>query len=150
MQTCGVGHCFFFFQAEDGIRDVAVTGVQTCALPISWSRDGTQKLATGQLALVDNQINAATATIRLKSVFPNPDRLLWPNLFVKARLLLTIHKDALVVPSTAPQRGPEGTFAYVVQPDQTVQPRTVELEHTEGDIVVVAKGLTENEQVGVD
>jgi len=116
----------------------------------SWNRDGSLKLATGQLSLVDNQVNAATATIRLKAVFPNPQRLLWPNLFVKARLLLTIRKDALVVPSTVPQRGPEGTFAYVVQPDQTVQPRAIELEHTEGDIVVLSKGLQENEQVVVD
>jgi multidrug efflux system membrane fusion protein len=116
----------------------------------AWNRDGTQKLATGQLALVDNQINAATATIRLKSVFPNPQRLLWPNLFVKARLLLMIRKDALVVPSTVPQRGPEGTFAYVVQPDQTVQPRSIEVEQAAADIAVVTKGLSEGEQVVVD
>jgi len=116
----------------------------------AWNRDGAQKLATGQLSLVDNQINAATATMRLKSVFPNPQRLLWPNLFVKARLLLTIRKEALVVPATTPQRGPDGTFAYVVQPDQTVQPRNIEVEHTEGDIVVIGKGLNEGEQVVVD
>lgn len=116
----------------------------------AWNRDGAQKLATGQLALVDNQINAATATMRLKAVFPNPQRLLWPNQFVKARLLLTVQKDAVVVPSTVPQRGPEGTFAYVVQPDQTVQPRNVEVEHTEGDIAIIAKGLAEGEQVVAD
>jgi multidrug efflux system membrane fusion protein len=116
----------------------------------AWSRDGAQKLATGQLALVDNQINAATATMRLKAVFPNPQHLLWPNQFVKARLLLTTRKDALVVPGTVPQRGPEGTFAYVIQPDQTVQPRNIEIEHTEGDLAIVAKGLTEGEQVVVD
>jgi multidrug efflux system membrane fusion protein len=116
----------------------------------AWNRDGAQKLATGQLALVDNQINAATATMRLKAVFPNPQRLLWPNQFVKARLLLTVKKDAVVVPSTVPQRGPEGTFAYVVQPDQTVQPRNIEVEHTEGDIAIIAKGLAEGEQVVAD
>src|SRR5207247_1580352 len=60
----------------------------------AWSRDGSQKLSTGQLALVDNQINAATATLQLKAVFPNPQRLLWPNQFVKARLLLTTRKVA--------------------------------------------------------
>src|SRR5689334_529733 len=116
----------------------------------AWSRDGGQKLATGSLALVDNQINAATATLRLKAVFPNPQRLLWPNQFVKARLLLTTRKDALVVPSTVPQRGPEGTFAYVIQQDQTVQPRNIEVEHTEGDLAVIGKGLSEGEQVVVD
>ncbi len=120
-------------------------------LPVeAWSRDGGQKLATGQLALIDNQINAATATLRLKAVFPNPQRLLWPNQFVKARLLLTTRKDALVVPATVPQRGPEGTFAYVIEQDQTVQPRPIEVEITEGDLAVIARGLTEGEHVVAD
>jgi membrane fusion protein, multidrug efflux system len=116
----------------------------------AWSRDGTQKLATGQLALIDNQINANTATLRLKAVFPNPQKLLWPNQFVKARLLLTTRKDALVVPATVPQRGPDGLFAYVIQQDQTVQPRNIEVDHAEGDLVILAKGLDEGEQVVVD
>ena len=120
-------------------------------LPVeAWSRDGGQKLASGKLALIDNQINAATATLRLKAVFPNPQRLLWPNQFVKARLLLTTRKDALVVPATVPQRGPEGTYAYVIQPDQTVQPRPIEVEITEGDLAVISRGLSEGEQVVAD
>ena len=120
-------------------------------LPVeAYSRDGAQKLATGQLALVDNQINAATATLRLKAVFPNPQRLLWPNQFVKARLLLTTRKDALVVPSTVPQRGPEGVFAYVVQEDQTVQQRPIDIELTQGDIALVSRGLNEGEEVVAD
>jgi multidrug efflux system membrane fusion protein len=120
-------------------------------LPVeAWSRDGAQKLASGELALVDNQINAATATLRLKAVFPNPQRLLWPNQFVKARLLLTTRKDALVVPATVPQRGPEGTFAYVIQPDQTVQPRPIDVEITEGDVAVISRGLSEGEHVVAD
>ena len=73
--------------------------------------------ATGQLALVDNQINQTTATIRLKAIFPNPERALWPNQFVKARLRLTVRKGALVVPAVAVQRGPQGTFVYVVGAD---------------------------------
>lgn len=116
----------------------------------AWSRDNSQKLASGQLALIDNQINAATATLRLKAVFPNPERLLWPNQFVKARLLLATQKDALTVPSTVPQRGPEGVFAYVIQQDQSVQPRPIEVALTEGDITVIARGLQEGEQVVVD
>jgi len=120
-------------------------------LPVeAWSRDGAQKLAQGNLALVDNQINAATATLRLKAVFPNPQRLLWPNQFVKARMLLTTRKDALTVPSTVPQRGPEGTFAYVIQADQTVQARPIEVELTQGDLAIVARGLNEGEQVVMD
>jgi multidrug efflux system membrane fusion protein len=121
------------------------------AMPVeAWSRDGAVKLATGKLGLVDNQINANTATLKLKAIFPNPNHLLWPNQFVKARLLLTTQKNALTVPSTVPQRGPDGTFAYVIQQDQTVQPRPIEIEVTEGDTAVISKGLNEGEQVVVD
>ena len=139
-----------FSLPQDELPDV-MRELQAAALTVeAWSRDGSQKLATGQLALVDNQINAATATLRLKAVFPNPQKLLWPNQFVKARLLLTTRKDALVVAATVPQRGPDGLFAYVVQQDQTVQPHNIEIDRTEGDVTIVAKGLTEGEQVVVD
>ena len=124
---------------------------QNGQLPVeAWSRDGAQRLSAGQLALVDNQINSATATMRLKAVLPNAQRTLWPNQFVKTRLLLTTRKGALVVPSTVPQRGPEGLFAYVIQQDQTVQPRPIEVEITEGDVSVIARGLNEGEQVVAD
>jgi multidrug efflux system membrane fusion protein len=115
----------------------------------AWSRDNGQKLAAGRLTLVDNQINAATATLRLKAVFPNPQHLLWPNQFVNARLLLTTRKDALTVASTVPQRGPEGTFAYVVEGD-SAQQKPIEVESTQGDIAIISKGLNEGEQVVVD
>lgn len=116
----------------------------------AWSRDGAQQLAAGKLALVDNQINAATATMRLKAVFPNPQHLLWPNQFVNARLLLTTRRDALTVSATVPQRGPDGLFAYVIQPDQTVQQRPIEIELQQGDTALVSHGLNEGEQVVVD
>jgi multidrug efflux system membrane fusion protein len=140
-----------FSLPQDDLTNVLQQLAAQTTLPVeAWSRDGSQKLAVGQLALVDNQINAATATLRLKAVFPNPQHLLWPNQFVKARLLLTTRKSALTVASTVPQRGPEGTFAYVIQEDQTVQPRTIEVETTEGDLVVIGKGLNEGEQVVAD
>jgi len=116
----------------------------------AWSRDGATRLSAGQLALVDNQINAATSTMRLKAFFPNPQRLLWPSQFVKARLLLTTRREALVVPATVPQRGPEGTFAYVIAPDQTVSARPIEVELSQGDLAIVARGLQQGEQVVVD
>jgi multidrug efflux system membrane fusion protein len=126
-------------------------GATAAGLPVeAWSRDGAQKLSTGKLALVDNQINVTTATLRLKAEFPNPQHLLWPNQFVKARLLLTTRQNALTVPSTVPQRGPDGIFAYVVQQDQTVQPKPIEVEITEGDLTIVSKGLNEGDQVVSD
>jgi len=114
------------------------------------SRDGNVKLGTGKVLLIDNQITQTTATIRLKAVFPNPDNALWPNQFVKARLLLTTRAGALVVPTPAIQRGPKGTFVYVVGPGNTVAVRPVELDSTEGALALISKGLTSGEQVVVD
>ncbi len=114
------------------------------------TRDGATKLADGDLALVDNQINATTATIRLKAVFPNKDRSLWPNQLVKARLLLTTRKGARVVPASVIQRGPQGTFAYVIGEGDKVLVRPVVIETTEGDKVLIASGLEVGDRVVVE
>jgi membrane fusion protein, multidrug efflux system len=116
----------------------------------AYGRDGIQKLSTGELLLVDNQVNAQTATIRLKAVFPNPEHALWPNAFVKARMNLATLKDALVVPASVVQRGPNGTFAYVVGPNATVAPRPIEVGSIEGEQAVVTKGVAEGETVVTD
>jgi multidrug efflux system membrane fusion protein len=111
------------------------------------SRDGSSILATGSLEVIDNQINATTATIRLKAIFPNPDRILWPNQFVKARLHLGLRKGALVVPAVAVQRGPAGAFAYVVGADKTVEARPVEVDSTDTQFAVIRSGLAPGETV---
>jgi membrane fusion protein, multidrug efflux system len=111
------------------------------------SRDGSSVLATGTLEVIDNQINATTATIRLKAVFANPDRVLWPNQFVKARLHLGLRKGALIVPAVAVQRGPAGSFAYVVGADKTVAARPVEVDSTDTQFAVIRSGLTAGETV---
>src|SRR5262249_15677310 len=116
----------------------------------AWSRDGAQRLGTGKLALVDNQINTTTATIKLKATLPNPDRALWPNAFVKARLHLSTQKGAIAVPAAVVQRGPQGRFGYVVQADNTVQPRPVEMSETQGDTAIITKGLKPGERVVAD
>jgi multidrug efflux system membrane fusion protein len=111
------------------------------------SRDGGSVLATGTLEVIDNQINATTATIRLKAVFANPDRVLWPNQFVKARLHLGLRKGALVVPAVAVQRGPAGAFAYVVGEDKTVAARPLEVQSTDTEFAVIRSGLKPGETV---
>ena len=116
----------------------------------AWSRDGNTKLGTGELLLIDNQINQNTATMRLKATFANPQRVLWPNQFVKARLLVAVRKGAIVAPATAVQRGPDGTFAYVVGPDETAQARPVEVDLTQGDVVSIARGLSPGDLVVTD
>lgn len=116
----------------------------------AYARDGIQKLGSGELLLVDNQVNAQTATIRLKSVLDNPAHALWPNAFVKARMHLTTVKGALVVPASVVQRGPNGTFGYVVSSDKTVSPRPIEVASIEGDVAVIAKGVAEGDVVVTD
>lgn len=113
------------------------------------SRDGGKKLAEGKLLVVDNQINTTTGTLKLKASFPNPDKVLWPNAFVKARLVVSVEKDSLVVPDTVVQRGPDGPFAYVVDGDRAVV-RPVEVFATQGGQAIVKKGLSAGERVVVD
>jgi multidrug efflux system membrane fusion protein len=110
------------------------------------SRDGAQLLGTGQLELIDNQINQGTATMRLKAIFPNPDRALWPNQFVKARLRLMVRKDALVIPAVAVQRGPQGAFVYVAAADKA-ELRNVGVERIEGEDALISQGLSPGDKV---
>lgn len=111
------------------------------------SRDGATSLGTGNLTLIDNQINQTTASIRLKAVLANPSRTLWPNQFVKARLLLTVRRQALVLPAGAIQRGPQGTFVYVVTPDQQALTRPIKVDSVEGDVAIISEGLRAGEEV---
>jgi membrane fusion protein, multidrug efflux system len=140
----------FFTLPEDDltpINEAMAAGVlQVEAL----SRDGDQTLGRGQLTVIDNEINQQTATLKLKAVFDNPQHLLWPNQFVKARLRLSTRKGVLVVPAAVVQHGPQGTFAYVVNPDSTVTNRTVTVTATQGDLAVIASGLNAGDQVVVD
>jgi membrane fusion protein, multidrug efflux system len=116
----------------------------------AYARDGTTLLGRGKLYVVDNQINASTATMRLKAQFDNPKRVLWPNQFVKARLYLSVREGALTIPTPALQRGPQGTFVYVVGADDVAQPRSVDVESTQGALTLVAKGLSKDERVVTD
>jgi multidrug efflux system membrane fusion protein len=113
-------------------------------------RAGDQMIATGRLALIDNQINQSTATIRLKAIFANPERTLWPNQFVKARLRLGVRRGVLVVPAASIQRGPQGTFVYVVGDDSKAAVRPVEVDAIEGDAAILkesAHGVAPGDRV---
>ena len=115
-----------------------------------YNRDGTQKLATGKVAVLDNQINQSTATLRLKALVPNPTRTLWPNAFVKARMLVETREAALVVPAVAVQRGPQGTFVYVVGEDKTAKMTPVTVGLITGEVAMIEKGLEGGEQVVIE
>ncbi len=140
----------FFTLPQDDLPRVAEAMSHGPLTVDAFSRDGDVNLGSGTVTLIDNQINTSTATIRLKATFPNPDHKLWPNQFVKARLLLKQARGAIVVPAVVVQRGPQGTFAYVVKDDQSVEMRPVEVELTQGDLAIIAKGLSGGEKVVVD
>jgi multidrug efflux system membrane fusion protein len=114
------------------------------------SRDGSQPLGEGTLAVLDNQINQTTATLRLKAIIPNPKRLLWPNAFVKARMLVETRPNALVIPSVAVQHGPQGEFVYTVGKDMRAEMKPVTIELTTGDTSVVSKGVAAGDQVVIE
>jgi multidrug efflux system membrane fusion protein len=119
-------------------------------LPVdAFDRDLTRKLASGSLLAVDNQIDPATGTVRLKAIFPNQDEALFPNQFVNARLLVDTVKGATVVPTAAVQRSPQSSFVYVVKPDRTVETRNVQVELTQGDDTV-QRGVAPGDLVVVD
>jgi len=107
-------------------------------------------LAEGTLAVVDNEIDTTTGTIRLKANFPNEDLKLWPGQFVNTRLLVSTQKDGLVVPASVVQRGPNGTFAYVITPKNTAEMRTVEVGQIDGGQALINSGLQDGERVVVD
>jgi membrane fusion protein, multidrug efflux system len=113
-------------------------------------RQGTTKLASGALLTVDNTIDPATGTVRLKAEFPNEDDALFPNQFVNARLELEVHRDVTIVPEASVQRGTQGTFVWVVKDDQTVEMRPVKLDVTEGPDASVEGGIAAGERVVVE
>ena len=140
----------FFTLPQDQLATVAQALARGDVPVEAYSRDGATKLATGKLAVLDNQVNQATATLRLKALMPNPDRVLWPNAFVKARMLVETRKDAIVIPSVAVQRGPQGTYVYAVGADKTAQMKPVTIALTTGDVAVVGKGLDGGERLIVE
>src|SRR6266850_2552098 len=116
----------------------------------AWDRDQKAKLAQGALASADNQVDPQTGTVKLKAQFPNQDGGLFPQQFVNVRMQLDTLHDAIVVPSAAVQRGAQGMFVYVVQPDKTVALRTVKLGPLDGQRQAIAEGLAPGELVVID
>jgi multidrug efflux system membrane fusion protein len=109
--------------------------------------DNRSALDHGTLRVVNNQVDQTTGTVQLKAEFPNPELQLWPGQFVNVRLLIDTLRGVVVVPTAAVQRGPNGTFAYVVKPDSTVTVRQVTVTQQDEAQAVVAKGLEPPERV---
>jgi multidrug efflux system membrane fusion protein len=105
---------------------------------------------SGQVSFVDNGVDPATGTIRLKATFLNADRRLWPGRFVTVTLTLQVEPSAVVAPAQAVQTGQQGTYVFVVRPDDTVESRTVDVARTVGADAVIARGVAPGERVVTD
>jgi len=111
------------------------------------NRDGDRPLAEGTLAVLDNEIDQTTGTLRIKGTFPNQDDALWPGLFVNIRLLANTARNVVTVPSTALQRGSDGYYAYIVKPDDTVEMRPLKVGHIGDGLAIIEAGIAVGEEV---
>lgn len=130
--------------AKDTTDTVAPLQVQV------WSQGQSQLLGQGSLVLMDNQIDGASGTLRLKARLDNPDFLFWPGQTVDVRLVLGTRAGALVVPDPAVQRGADGLYVYVVQADDTVRVQPVQVLSSQDGLSLIAQGLAAGDRVVVD
>src|SRR5437899_1441032 len=136
---------------EDSIPTVLEQLGRGVRLPVeAYDREQRRKLAEGALLTIDNQVDPATGTVRLKAQFPNTDNRLFPSQFVNARLLIAARHHPTVVPTAAIQSSPKGPFVYVLRPDRTVGVRQVTVGVTDGDDVSIERGLAVGEQIVVE
>jgi membrane fusion protein, multidrug efflux system len=134
-------------RALNDVRDAMARGpVEVTAL----SQDNRRTLGKGTLLLIDNMVDQASATMRLKAMFANEDEQLWPGDFVNARVSLEVRHDALTIPSVAIQRGPGGIFTWVVGEGDVVQERPITAGPTTGDVTIITTGLSKGERVVVN
>ena len=139
-----------FTLPQDNFDDIRESHTRAPLVVYAYSGDGKKQLAEGKLTLIDNTIDQATGTIHLKARFDNENERLWPGEFVSLRVVLSTRQDVATVPSQTVQDGPDGHYAYVIKPDNTVERRAVEVASIQDGIAVVTKGLASGERVVVD
>lgn len=139
-----------FTLPQETLDDIHEYNRQAPLIVRAYNGDGTKQLAEGKLTLIDNMIDQATGTIHLKARFDNEDERLWPGEFVSLRVILSLRHGVATVPQQTVQQGPNGHYAYVIKPDNTVERRPVEVASIQDGIAVVTKGLTAGERVVVD
>ena len=139
-----------FALPQDVLGDITKEMSEGPLKVLAYNRDNSVRLGEGVLMLVDNQVEAATGTLRLKATFDNPDNALWPGQFVNVRLLLRVRGDVATVPAEVTQHGLNGTFAYVVKADQSVEQRPIKIGYSRDGVTVVEEGLRVGDTVVLD
>src|SRR4051794_32388412 len=136
-----------FTAPEDQLPDIKAALAAGSPKTIALSTDGKRVLSTGTLALINNQVDTTSGTIRLKAVFDNKDHALWPGQSVSTRLLVRTLKDATVVPDDAVQHGADGLYAFSVNQENKAELRTIKVGHSIDGRTVVESGLSPGQQV---
>src|SRR3954470_6877532 len=136
-----------FTAPEDQLPDIQAALKASPPKTIALSTDGKRVLSTGTLALINNQVDTTSGTVRLKAVFDNKDHALWPGQSVSTRLLVTTLKDATVAPDDAVQHGTDGLYAFTVNPENKAALRTVKVTRSIDGRSVIDQGLSPGEQV---
>jgi membrane fusion protein, multidrug efflux system len=138
-----------FTAPEEDVQEIN-KALEDGVVPVkALSSDGLRVLAEGRLGRVDNQVDQASGTIRLKGVFDNKDNVLWPGLSVQTRLLVDTLKQVVVVPEDAIQHGPNGLYAFVVGDDNKVSVQPITVSQTDEGRAVVQQGLSTGQRVVV-
>ena len=144
-----------FTLPEDAVQDIhraqqqPERGGQPLGV-VAYDRSGTDRLGTGKLILLNNQIDTATGTVQLKGSFANPAHALWPGQFVNVRLMLAHRANALTLPAAAVQRGQDGTYVWTVGDDGTASNTPVHVVQIADGVAVIDKGLSDGQRVVTD
>jgi membrane fusion protein, multidrug efflux system len=136
-----------FTLPEEAFGQLSAALARGAVTATALSRDDKEELDHGTVELIDNQIDQTTGTIRIKVILPNKQRRLWPGQFVNVRVMTQMRRQALTIPATALERGPDGPFTYVVQPDSTIKVALLTAGEQSGDVVVVEQGLQAGDRV---
>ena len=138
-----------FTVSQDELPEVLAAMARSDPVVIAYTRDGGRPLATGKLVFVDSQVDQATGHIKLKALFDNSDRALWPGEFVDAWVQVATVNAATVVPAKAVEHGQNGTYVYRIKPDNTVEVLPVTIRQV-ADIAIITDGLAPGDRIVVD
>jgi multidrug efflux system membrane fusion protein len=131
-------------QTLDQVREAMKRGAVEA---VAYDRDNRNVLSVGTLQNVDNSIDQATASYKLKASFPNTDEKLWPGEFINVRIQVETRPQAVVVPNTAVQRGPKGQFVWALTDKNTAVSKPIQTGPTTGDITIVESGVSVGDRV---
>jgi membrane fusion protein, multidrug efflux system len=139
-----------FTASQDELSDVLAAMGRGDPAVVAYTRDGDRQLASGKLVFVDSQVDQTTGHVKLKALFDNADRALWPGEFVDTRVQVATVKAATAVPARAIERGQSGTYVYRIKPDETVEVRPVTVRHLVEGIAIIADGLAPGDRIVLD